>query len=179
MAKRLGIRYVCSSCGAISTTWIGRCRVCGHWNTLQEQLEVSTSTAGASGARLKVETITQAAAAKTKRISTKINDVDDGRGGGVVAGSVDLLAGEPSIGKSTLLFQIANNIAANHNVLYISGEESGQQIALRAERLGVKSKSLQLGISTVANDIATTIASGDFDVVVIDSIQSIAVNEIA
>ena len=179
MAKRLGIRYVCSSCGAISTTWIGRCRVCGHWNTLQEQVEVSTSTAGASGARLKVETITQAAAAKTKRISTKINDVDDVLGGGLVAGSVNLLAGEPGMGKSTLLLQIANNIAANHNVLYISGEESGQQIALRAERLGVKSKSLQLGISTVANDIATTIASGDFDVVVIDSIQSIAVNEIA
>src|SRR3990167_10836123 len=180
MAKKsLGVRYVCSNCGAISTTWTGRCRVCGEWNTLQEQVEVSTTTAGASGNRLKVETVNKAAAAKTKRISTKISDVDDVLGGGLVAGSVNLLAGEPGMGKSTLLLQIANNIAANHNVLYISGEESGQQIALRAERLGVKSKSLQLGISTVANDIATTIASGDFDVVVIDSIQSIAVNEIA
>ena len=180
MAKKsLGVRYVCSNCGAISTTWTGRCRVCGEWNTLQEQVEVSTSTPGASGNRLKVETVAKAAAVKTKRIATNIDDVDDVLGGGLVAGSVNLLAGEPGMGKSTLLLQIANNIASTQNVLYASGEESGQQIALRAERLGVKSKSLQLGVSTVANDIATTIASGDFDVVIVDSIQSIAANEIA
>ena len=128
---------------------------------------------------MKIESVSQAAAAKTKRISTKITDVDDVLGGGLVAGSVNLLAGQPGMGKSTLLLQIANNIAGEHNVLYVSGEESGQQIALRAERLGTKSKSLQLAVSTVSNDIATTIASGDFDVVVMDSVQSIAVNEIA
>ena len=141
--KSLGVRYVCSNCGAISTTWTGRCRVCGEWNTLQEQVEVSTTTAGASGNRLKVETVNKAAAAKTKRISTKISDVDDVLGGGLVAGSVNLLAGQPGIGKSTLLLQIANNIAHSYRVLYVSGEESGQQIALRADRLDITSKSLQ------------------------------------
>ena len=179
MAKKsLGVRYVCSNCGAMSITWTGRCRVCGEWNTLQEQVEVSTATAGASGSQLKLETVSQAAVNKTKRISTKISDVDDVLGGGLVAGSVNLLAGQPGMGKSTLLLQIANNIAISGKVLYVSGEESGQQIAMRAERLGVKSKSLQLAVSTVTNDIATTIASGNFDVVIMDSVQSITVNEI-
>ncbi|MEX0881828.1 MAG: DNA repair protein RadA [Candidatus Saccharimonadales bacterium] len=178
MAKRLGVKYVCGNCGAVSTSWTGRCRVCGEWNTLQEQVEVSTSTAGASGKRLNIESVANAATAKTKRVSTKISDVDEVLGGGLVAGSVNLLAGQPGMGKSTLLLQIANNIAGEQRVLYVSGEESGQQIALRAERLGTKAKSLQLAVSTVTNDIATTIASGDFDVVIMDSVQSIAVNEI-
>ncbi|HEX5395453.1 MAG TPA: hypothetical protein VFW52_03840, partial [Candidatus Saccharimonadales bacterium] len=83
MAKRsLGVRYVCSNCGAISTTWTGRCRVCGEWNTLQEQVDVSTATAGASGTKLKIEPVAKAATAKTNRLATKMNDVDDVLGGG-------------------------------------------------------------------------------------------------
>jgi DNA repair protein RadA/Sms len=180
MAKKsLGVRYVCSNCGALSTTWTGRCRVCGEWNTLQEQVDISSSTAGASGRRLQIESVTKAAAAKTKRVSTKVSDFDNVLGGGLVAGSINLLAGQPGIGKSTLLLQVANNIAKKHKILYVSGEESAQQIALRAERLGTKSDSLQLATSTVANDISTTISAGDFDVVIIDSVQSIAVNEIS
>lgn len=179
MARRsLGVKYLCSNCGTASTTWTGRCRVCGEWNSLQEQVEISTATAGASGKRLKIESISQAASAKTKRISTKIADVDEVLGGGLVAGSVNLMAGQPGIGKSTLLLQIANNIAASYKVLYVSSEESNQQIAMRAERLGTNSKSVQLAVSTVANDIASTITSGDFEVVIVDSVQSIAVNEI-
>jgi DNA repair protein RadA/Sms len=153
--------------------------VCGEWNTLQEQVEVTTATAGASGNRLKIEPVAKAAVTKTKRVTTGMKDVDEVLGGGLVAGSVNLLAGQPGIGKSTLLLQLANNIAGNSNVLYVSGEESAQQVALRAERLGTKSKSLQLATSTITNDIAATIASNDFDVVVVDSVQSIAVNEIA
>ncbi|HSX18024.1 MAG TPA: DNA repair protein RadA [Candidatus Saccharimonadales bacterium] len=179
MAKRLGVKYVCSNCGAISTTWTGRCSVCGEWNTLQEQVEISTRTAGSSGNTLNIESVSKAASTKTARLSTKISDVDEVLGGGLVAGSVNLLAGQPGIGKSTLLLQIAYNVASGHKVLYVSGEESAQQIALRAERLGAQSKSLQLAVSTVTNDIATTIASGDFDLVVMDSVQSIAVNEIS
>jgi DNA repair protein RadA/Sms len=135
--------------------------------------------AGASGTRLQIEPVAKAASAKTKRISTGMKDVDEVLGGGLVAGSINLLAGQPGIGKSTLLMQIANNIAANNNVLYISGEESAQQVALRAGRLGAKSPSLQLATSTITNDIATTVAASDFNVVVVDSIQAIAVNEIA
>jgi DNA repair protein RadA/Sms len=153
--------------------------VCGEWNTLQEQVEVTTATAGASGNRLKIEPVAKAAVTKTNRVTTGMKDVDEVLGGGLVAGSVNLLAGQPGIGKSTLLLQLANNIAGNSNVLYVSGEESAQQVALRAERLGTKSKSLQLATSTITNDIAATIASNDFDVVVVDSVQSIAVNEIA
>ncbi len=180
MAKKsLGVKYICSNCGALSTTWTGRCRVCNEWNTLQEQLEVSTATAGSSGTKLNIESVSEAATAKTPRLSTKIPDVDAVLGGGLVAGSVNLLAGEPGIGKSTLLLQIAYNLSYSHKVLYVSGEESARQIALRAERLGTKAKSLHLAVSTVANDIATTIASGDFDMVIMDSVQSIAVNEIS
>jgi DNA repair protein RadA/Sms len=146
---------------------------------LQEQVDVSTAMAGASGTRLQIEPVAKAASAKTKRISTGMKDVDEVLGGGLVAGSINLLAGQPGIGKSTLLMQIANNIAANNNVLYISGEESAQQVALRAGRLGAKSPSLQLATSTITNDIATTVAASDFNVVVVDSIQAIAVNEIA
>ena len=146
---------------------------------MQEQVDVSTAMAGASGTRLQIEPVAKAASAKTKRISTGMKDVDEVLGGGLVAGSINLLAGQPGIGKSTLLMQIANNIAANNNVLYISGEESAQQVALRAGRLGAKSPSLQLATSTITNDIATTVAASDFNVVVVDSIQAIAVNEIA
>lgn len=180
MAKRAsGVRYICSNCGASYSTWTGRCQNCGEWNTLQEQVEISTATAGSSGNKLKIESVSEAVAAKTKRISTKIGDVDAVLGGGLVSGSVNLLAGQPGIGKSTLLLQIAHNAASSYKVLYVSGEESARQIALRAERLGTKAKSLQLAMSTVANDIAATIASSDFDLVIMDSIQSIAVAEIS
>lgn len=179
MAKKLGVKYVCSNCGALSTSWTGRCRVCGEWNTLQEQVEISTNTAGTSGKRLKIESISQAASTKTPRLSTKLVDVDAVLGGGVVTGSVNLLAGQPGIGKSTLLLQIAHNVAGSSKVLYVSGEESAQQIAMRADRLGTKNKNLQLAVSTVANDIAATVAAGEFDLVIMDSVQAIAVNEIS
>ncbi len=170
---------MCSNCGATSSTWTGKCRVCGEWNTLQEQLEVSTATAGSSGRLLEIESVSKAISTKTPRLSTNLKDVDNVLGGGFVLGSVNLLAGEPGIGKSTLLLQVAHNVAAKSKVLYVSGEESARQVALRAERIGTKAETLQLAVSTIANDIAATIASGDFDLVIMDSIQSVAVNEIA
>lgn len=177
--KKLGVRFVCSSCGAMSGSWTGRCATCGEWNTLQEQVEVSSSMARASGNLLKTESVTAAAADKTPRIMTGMPEVDEVLGGGLVAGSVSLLAGQPGIGKSTILLQIAYNIAKNHNILYVSGEESASQVGLRAKRLGTEHKRLQLGVSTVANDIAATIAAGEYDVAIVDSIQAIALNEIA
>lgn len=179
MSKKLGVRYVCSSCGAPSASWTGRCQACGEWNTLQEQVEISTATAGSSGKRLQVETVSKAISSKMPRIMTGMADVDAVLGGGLVAGSVNLLAGEPGIGKSTLLLQVAYHTAKTRKVLYVSGEESSRQIALRAERLGASHKNLQLAVSNVANDIAATIASTDYDVVIVDSIQAVGVNEIA
>lgn len=179
MAKALGVKYVCSNCGTPYTSWQGRCGNCGEWNTLEQQVEVSTATAGSSGKGLKTETIAKAARTEAKRLSTKIAEVDEVLGGGLVAGSVTLLAGQPGIGKSTLLMQLADNLAEDSSILYISGEESVRQVALRAERLGVKAPSLQLAVSTVANDIAATIAEDKYEVVIVDSIQAVALKEIA
>lgn len=179
MAKRLGVSFVCSNCGASYNKWQGRCSTCGQWNTLVEQVEVSTATAGSSGNKLQVGDIQKALSAKTKRLRTGMSEVDEVLGGGFVAGSVVLVAGQPGIGKSTLLLQLAHNASKDHKVLYISGEESAQQIALRAERLQVIDKSLQLAVSTIANDIAATISSGSYDLVIVDSIQTVSVNEVS
>ena len=179
MAKSLGVKYTCSNCGATYNKWQGRCSTCGEWNTLTEQVEISTATAGASGKTLKSSDIAKALSQRTDRLKSGIAEVDEVLGGGFVAGSVNLLAGQPGIGKSTLLLQLAHNASKNHKVLYISGEESAQQIAMRAERLKAMDKTLQLAVSTIANDIAATIASGDYDLAIIDSIQTVAVNEIS
>jgi DNA repair protein RadA/Sms len=179
MAKSLGVKYVCANCGAGSRSWSGRCANCGEWNTLQEQLEVSSSAVAKSGRTLAPTNLAAAAKQTTTRIKTNIQDVDDVLGGGLVPGSVSLMAGQPGIGKSTILLQIAYNLSKNQNVLYVSGEESAEQIALRAERLGLQNDSLQLAISNTANDIAATISEGKYSVAVVDSIQTVAVNEIS
>jgi len=179
MAKSLGIKYSCSNCGAAYNKWQGRCSTCGQWNTITEQIEVTTATAGSSGKKLAPKSVSSALSVKTPRLKSGIAEVDEVLGGGFVAGSVNLLAGQPGIGKSTLLLQIANDASKSHKVLYVSGEESEQQIAMRAERLKAQNKDLQLAVSTIANDIASTISSGGYELVVIDSIQTVTVNEVA
>ena len=175
MAKKPATRYICSNCGAITTSWGGKCPQCGEWNTLTEQL-APTAIAGsiAHGSLLKPQTVSKSIRADSPRIPTRMKEVDEVLGGGIVAGSVNLIAGQPGIGKSTLLLQIAYAIAEFEPVLYISGEESVHQIGLRAKRLGVTRNDLQLVTSNSADDIAATIASGLFKVVIIDSIQTIA-----
>ena len=115
-----------------------------------------------------------------KRLASSIADVDTVLGGGIVVGSVNLIAGQPGIGKSTLLLQLADALAKKHKVLYVSGEESAHQVGLRAERLGVAASStLQLATSTSADDIAATVSSKEFELVVVDSIQTVSVEAIA
>lgn len=177
MAKKLNVKFICSNCGESFASWSGKCLNCGEWNTLVEQIDVSVS-AGLSGRKLKTESIAGAVSAKNIRIQTGLSDVDLVLGGGIVPGSVNLVAGQPGIGKSTLLLQIANNVSAKQKVLYVSGEESARQVAMRAERLKAKSKSLELAVSNSANDIASSIAQSNYDLVVVDSIQSVSVNEI-
>lgn len=179
MAKSLGVKYVCSNCGATYGKWQGRCSTCGRWNTLAEQVEINTATAGSSGKKLTAKSVASALSTKTPRIKTGLNEVDEVLGGGLVAGSVNLLAGQPGIGKSTLLLQIANDASKANKVLYVSGEESEHQIAMRAERLKAQNISLQLAVSTIANDIASTISEGNYDLVVVDSIQTVSVNEVS
>lgn len=173
------VQYVCSSCGAFSAAYSGKCFNCGEWNTLQEQLSVSTANVSSGGKILQPETITNALKSDHKRLKTGISEVDITLGGGFVAGSVNLLAGQPGIGKSTLLLQLAQALALQHSVLYVSGEESAHQVGIRASRLGVKSSKLQLSTSNSADDIASTIMQGQYQLVVVDSIQTISCKDIA
>lgn len=179
MAKKPSVRFVCTNCGAISTSWAGRCPQCGEWNTFEEQLVAATSPTGigaaaTAGQKLAAQTVAQSVRRDYSRLTTGLSDVDIVLGGGFVAGSINLLAGQPGIGKSTLLLQLANRLADKQSVLYISGEESAHQIGLRADRLKVKATNLTIATSTVAEDIAATIQAGGYQLVVVDSIQTIA-----
>ncbi len=180
MAKRGSVQYVCSSCGASSSTWSGKCYSCGEWNTLQEQLTTATLTNAASAGKvLTSQSVKSSIAVDHKRLITGVDEVDNVLGGGFVTGSVNLIAGQPGIGKSTLLLQIAYELAKKLKVLYVSGEESSHQIGLRAKRLRTTSDKLQLATSTSADDIAATIASSQYDLVVVDSIQTISCSAIS
>lgn len=174
MAKKPAKLFICSNCGSSYSSWSGKCQNCGEWNTLEEQL-TPTAVAGsvARGQALQAQSVSRAVAKDQKRLASGITEVDDVFGGGIVAGSVNLIAGQPGIGKSTLLLQLAYAIAAKASVLYVSGEESAHQVGLRAQRLGTLRPELQLVTSTSADDIAATIASSQYQLVVIDSVQSV------
>ncbi len=164
----------------MAATWSGRCRVCGEWNTLVEQIDASNMAAGNSGKALDpkpVKTLIRKDSAK--RLNTGVSEIDLVLGGGFVAGSVNLIAGQPGIGKSTLLLQLANALAAKDPVLYVSGEESAHQVGLRAERLGAKNPKLMLATSNSADDVTTTIMEGGYKLVVVDSIQTVSVSSIS
>ncbi|HET8709612.1 MAG TPA: DNA repair protein RadA [Candidatus Saccharimonadales bacterium] len=182
MAKKPSVRYVCENCGAASSTWAGRCPQCGEWNTLHEELQLSGSNAAAAiraGSALQATTVKVSSAQDAARMPTGIADVDLILGGGIVPGSINLIAGQPGIGKSTLLLQLAYEVAKNEPVLYISGEESAHQVSLRAKRLGTVQNDLKLATSTSADDIAATIISGTYKLVVVDSIQTISCSAIS
>lgn len=181
-------RFVCQNCGATFAKWTGRCESCGEWNTLLEQLaptETEAKSALAKGAvsgkklaAVSINTIEPSDAGS--RLSTGFPDFDIVLGGGILLGSVSLLAGQPGMGKSTILMQVCSNIAdAGHRVLYISGEESAGQVKLRAVRLGAKSDQLHFASSASGNDIAKTIEEGGYDLVVVDSIQTLSMAEIS
>lgn len=178
MAKKSAIKFVCNSCGDIFASWSGRCTSCGEWNTLQEQI-APVKGIGTEGRLLNVEKLSKLVSADTvKRIKTNIIDVDNVLGGGIVPGSCVLLAGEPGIGKSTLLMQLASSVAKNHKVLYVSGEESSHQVALRATRLGVSEEGLAIATTSSVNNIVATIESHAYDLVIVDSIQTVGLDEV-
>lgn len=180
MARKPASRYVCSNCGNVTSSWSGKCPHCGEWNTLEEQLAPATVAGSvASGNTLQAQTVDKSIARDQKRMQTGISEVDDVFGGGIVAGSVNLIAGQPGIGKSTLLLQLAYEVSAKSSVLYVSGEESAHQIGLRAERLGTLRSELNLATSNSADDIAATIAGGKYDLVIVDSIQTISCSAIS
>lgn len=181
MAKPV-IKFVCNSCGAQHVAWAGKCSVCGEWNTLEQEetLSVRGTTSKSTGKSLKsVKPIDVSRNDDQKRYVTGIGDVDNVLGGGVVPGSVVLIAGEPGIGKSTLLLSVATNLSNNQAVLYVSGEESAHQVGLRASRMNLSNSNLELATSTSTDDIAMSIMSGKYKVVFVDSIQTMSVDGVA
>jgi DNA repair protein RadA/Sms len=181
MGSKKNMQYECSSCGAVTSSWSGKCMSCGEWNTLSEQLLVENlGQAIKHGQSLQATSLTKTNKIKSEpRIPSTIPEVDTVLGGGFVAGSVNLIAGQPGIGKSTLLLQIASAIGDQVPVLYVSGEESVHQVASRSERLKTKGIHLEVASSSSADDIAATIASKKYKLVIIDSIQTISVEGVS
>lgn len=177
--------FICQNCGTSYPKWVGKCDNCGEWNTLVEQEPVSAgksvvSRSSSSGKILNVQTMRSISTGEnSRRLATGFTDLDDVLGGGILLGGVLLMAGQPGIGKSTLLLQITAHVAKSESVLYVSGEESASQVKLRAERLGAeKSEQLSFASSTSADDIAATIRSDGYKLVIIDSIQTLSLDEI-
>lgn len=178
--------FVCQNCGASYPKWTGKCENCGEWNTLVEQVIETKGTSAVArshsrGKILKPQSMRSIAAEDSvRRLPTGIADLDTVLGGGILPAGVMLLAGQPGIGKSTLLMQVAAHVSEQYAVLYVSGEESASQVKLRATRLGATSgDDLQFVASTSADDIAATIRSGRYKLVIIDSIQTLSLEEIA
>jgi len=167
--------YSCTECGASSPKWQGQCPGCGEWNTLVESVAEKASghrfESLAPTARL--QTLSEIEARETERIPTGIGEFDRALGGGLVPGGVVLIGGDPGIGKSTLLLQALSLLSLNQKVLYISGEESGEQVALRARRLSLDTRQLQLMAEINLERILHTLQAELPLVAVIDSIQTL------
>ena len=179
-------KFVCGNCGASYPKWTGRCENCGEWNSLVEEV---VSSGGASvvakgetsGRILKPQAFSVIESSeKVARFSSGFSDLDNVLGGGILPGGVTLVAGQPGIGKSTLLLQVATHIASTQPVLYVSGEESAHQVKLRAERLGANSHDqLEFVASTSADDIGATIRAAKHKLVIVDSIQTLSLDDIS
>lgn len=183
MAKKSTSQFICQQCGAVRTKWAGRCDGCGAWSSFVEEVSESMGASVIShshGKPLKADKIADVAPSDSKgRIKTQMPDVDNVIGGGIVPASVILIAGQPGIGKSTLLMQLAARVANAEPVLYVSGEESAGQVKVRAMRLGAGHENLHLVSSTSADDIAATIKQGEYKLVIVDSVQTLAMQELS
>ena len=170
-------QYVCSECGGTSAKWLGQCPACNAWNTLVESAVADRPAPKnriASLAPLQdVQILGSVAAEELDRMPSGIDEFDRVLGGGLVEGSVVLIGGDPGIGKSTLLLQSLAHLSLAHDVLYVSGEESAAQVALRARRLGVDADRLPLLAEISLERISATIEARRPSVVVIDSIQTL------
>ena len=176
MAKT-SISHVCQQCGGAHRKWSGRCDHCGAWNTLVEERVEAPSGPGkkATGRRVDMQPLaTSGDVTPPPRMKTGMAEFDRVAGGGLVAGSATLIGGDPGIGKSTLLLQLVCRLSADgRRTAYVSGEESAEQVRMRARRLGLGSADVELATSTNAADIAASIGGKDGpEVVVIDSIQT-------
>jgi len=172
-------RYVCQACGSVSSRWQGQCADCAEWNTLiQETAEISSIFSAKhnlqGGGRVIPLVGLETPAALPDRLPSGLAEFDRAIGGGIVAGSAMLVGGDPGIGKSTLLLQVAARLASDgRKVVYVSGEESAEQVRLRAVRLGLGGAPVQLAAATSVRDILTTVGDGEPPaLLIIDSIQT-------
>lgn len=174
MAKSKSV-YSCTECGALSPKWQGQCPGCNAWNTLVETVaEKPTGHRFESLApQARLQNLAEIEAREAQRIPTNIAEFDRALGGGLVAGGVVLIGGDPGIGKSTLLLQALSALSAQQRVLYVSGEESGEQVALRARRLALGSRQLQLLAEINLEKILAVLQAERPLVAVIDSIQTL------
>lgn len=172
------VRYVCQNCQTETLRWSGKCESCGEWNTFQK--------VAASGSKNKIKSLRTALTkpvlfsevkiSNQSRLKTGINELDQVLGGGFVPGSVTLLSGDPGIGKSTLVLQFLNNLGKNRGVLYVSGEESAEQVKMRAERLNTRNKIL-FAAETDVESIVALIEEQKPELAVIDSIQTLSFSQ--
>jgi len=179
--------FFCTECGSETTKWSGKCPVCGAWNSLKETTSVTGKKNKKNTGRdlftnelnkkpLKLKDINYTEQQRTK---SGISEFDGALGGGIVQGMVVLIGGEPGIGKSTLMLQVSDQLAyQGKNVLYVSGEESQEQIKLRSQRLDCSSDNLFLYCATDFEEVAQTIFNTEPDIVIIDSIQSMYLNSL-
>ncbi len=165
--------YVCSDCGAEYAKWQGQCTSCSAWNTLSRVTigPIKEARVGFAGTTAQIKKLREIDSEEAQRISTGLKEMDRVLGGGLVPGSVILIGGDPGAGKSTLLLQICTQLAMERSVLYVTGEESLQQLSLRAKRLELPLEGLDVAAETRAEIVAAHIETNKPEVVVLDSIQ--------
>ncbi len=173
--------YICQACGAFSTKWQGQCPDCFEWNTLVETLIQSTSITskvGYAGVQTRVQKLSEVSLAEYPRIGSPFSEFDRVMGGGIVPGSVTLIGGDPGIGKSSILLQIMTVLSLQYNALYVTGEESLEQVALRAKRMQLPSDKLLMMSQTNVELICQYIEQNRPQLVVIDSIQTMQIESL-
>ena len=186
MAKKAKTRFVCQECGYTTFKYIGCCPNCGQWNTIVEEREETVpvkedrhNRVSLQGERSKPQKLTSIQHSKVDRIQTELSELNRVLGGGVVPGSLVLIGGDPGIGKSTLLLQISQQLTlAKQKVLYVTGEESGEQVKLRAERLSQKGNDFYIYPETNMTEIRHAIEDLQPDIVIVDSIQTMVEEDI-
>ena len=177
MAKAKTV-FVCSECGYETPKWLGKCPSCNSWSSFYEEKIVENKSTGEKGKKVAPKKLNEIENIKTIREKSGFEELDRVLGGGFVKGSLILLGGEPGIGKSTLILQICENIRQDEKVLYVSGEESGEQIKLRADRLGVKNENIFFLGETDINAVENAIENEKPNLVIIDSIQTMYSSEL-